>query len=273
MNGGRRRWNEWFGRTTSELNGVAGLTGVGGIAMGTASLVAGGAAVAFLGIGGVLVVASIGYAAVKGFPPKVRTPHDAVGTTIPADELRHLSPPILTWSIVGLTKAGKSTLRARLAFEPPPTGRTQNITAYIAASPALVAVLDGGGDKYPQQFKIAELCSCLCILIDHNESDTDNNIDDDRLKTHAAFLQQIRHHLDEYNPSRKLELCFLINKRDLWQTAPPQQINKFETFYRAEVDKWRHPDRATTIEVHPYSNGAAHDINILASIIRRSVSG
>jgi len=202
----RRRWAQWPGRISQELNGVSGLASLGGIAItaGSLTFLAGTAALALTGVGTTIVFGAIGYAAFKAVPPRMQHPNHLVGRNVSIGDLGNVSPPLPTVAIIGATQAGKTTLKNRLAHEHTSTERTQSISAFIislqTAPPIPIAILDGGGDKYAQQFKIAEICDYLCIMIDHNISDAEISVNKDRLSDHASFLKQVGHHLDETRP-------------------------------------------------------------------------
>jgi hypothetical protein len=264
---GKRRWRQWPGRAAGELNGVSGVAGVGGIVLGAGGYGLGlaGTAALFTGIGGaVIVVGAVGYALFRAIPPLTRRPEDLIGQTIKIAELRNISQPIQTLSIIGMTESGKTTLKNRLLLDPAPVERTQRITASImspqTAPPTYIAILDGGGDRFPQQFPIAESCDCLCILLDHNKSNSALEISPGRVAEQEAFLKQIRYQLDEINSRPKLWIHFLVNKRDLWEHAAAEQKATFEHFYNGELEKWQQGNRAATVTIKPHSNDNANDV-------------
>jgi hypothetical protein len=186
-------------RTQRSLRGC----GIGGIAIGAGGLtfLAGAAALALSGVGTVIVSLAVGYALVKGIPRALKRPEELVDHIVGIDELSDVSPAIPKLSIIRPSQTGKTTLKHRLSFDFSPLVRTQQITAKVVSlqttPPRYIAILDGGGERYPQQFKLAEVCDCLCVVLDHNISDTDLAVSAARLSEHKAFLKQIRHHLDE----------------------------------------------------------------------------
>ncbi len=194
---GKRKWTAWGGRLREELNGVSGIAGVGGTVITVASLaVFTGAAAVAIGTGGaVLAFGAVGYAMYKAVPPRLRKPEDVVNRTVGLHELNEVNPPILKLAIIGPSRAGKTTLKSRLSFQATPTERTQSVDAYVVSVPSsplsYLAVLDGGGEKFAQQFKIAEPCDFLCVILDHNQSDVEISVSSERLNEHAAFLKQV----------------------------------------------------------------------------------
>jgi hypothetical protein len=275
--GFKRRWTQWPGRTARELNGVAGVAGLGGVALGAGGLatVAGTAALALTGVGTAVVLAATGYAIYQAIPPVTKSPGDFVGGTVTLETLETVFPPIKSLAIVGISQAGKTTLKNRLSFDVAPIGRTQQIGAYIKSletvPPSFLAVLDGSGDRFVQQFRIAEKCDFLCIVVDHNKSDIAESVDPKRIADQEHFLMQLRHHLDETKAPRKEWVRFLVNKRDLWRTSEPKQQELLAGFFDAEANRWRQGRYAALVDVKPHSNEAAADTSFFMDILKKSV--
>jgi hypothetical protein len=131
-------------------------------------------------------------------------------------------------------------------------------------------VLDGGGEKFPQQFNLAEICDCMCIVIDHNKSDSDSTISAERLEQHRFFLEQIVNQLNHANVKPKLWVHFLINKHDLWQSATAQQLAHFVTFYQERIKEWQNANRAETVDGRPHSNEDANDIAEFMNLLKQT---
>jgi hypothetical protein len=271
---GRRPWKLWPSRTVQELNGVSGVATLGGIAIGAGGLtiLTGAAALALTGAGALIVAGAFGYAVVRGMPPKFKLPQELVGQVVDIHELSNVSPSIPMLSIIGPAQAGKTTLRHRLSFDFSTPARTQQISAFVVSlqtsPPSFFAILDGGGEKLAQQFKIAQLCDCLCIVIDHNKSDSDPAIDVDRLSEHEEFLNQVKHYLDESKATPKLWTRFLINKHDLWSSAPPEERSKLENLCKGEVEKWQVGRRAERVDFCAHSNNATQDVAKFMNLLK-----
>lgn len=270
----RRRWAEWPHRVAEELNGVSGIAGFGGAIVGTASwtLLGGNIALVLAAIGVLITVGAFGYAIYKAIPPLMKRPEDLVGHTVALDELKDVFPPIQSLAIIGPTQTGKTTLKHRLAFDVAPPTRTQQASAYVTSlqttPPRYIAILDGGGERYPQQFKLAEICEYLCIVIDHNISDTDPAVDESRLHDHEAFLKQIRHHLDESGAPAKQWIHFLANKHDLWKCATPEQQMRFDRFCKSEIERWKQGRFAKTVDLYEHSNDISNDIARFMALLK-----
>ena len=273
----KRRWSRLPKRLLGELNSVSGLAGVGGTAIGI-----GGAAVAgitgtvILSSGAVIAIGAFGYAAYRAIPPVLSSPQDLVGRSVNLSELQNVSPRILRLAVVGPSRSGKTTLKQRLSVTADINERTREVSAHIIAlqSPnsACVAVLDGGGERLAQQFRIAEHADCLCLVIDHNDSDVDPTIDQARLNEHTEFLRQVRHHLEDSGSVRKQWVEILANKSDLWRTTEPRVQERFENFYRKEEEHWATGRFAVDVSSNPHSNERASDIARFMSKLVSTVS-
>lgn len=263
----KRRWKSWPGRVLTELNGVSGLAGLGGTAMGVAgwTILSGTAAAVLSGGGAVLAFGAFGYAIWNAVPSATRTPESLVGQILRLRDLKNVAPPVSTMAIVGASRAGKTTFKNRLSFHPRPNERTQSVTAHIVPipknPPMYIAILDGGGEKFSQQFGIVAPCDHLCIVIDHNSSDTESSVNHERLESHSKFLNQIRDHLVEVNGPRKLSIEILLNKRDLWESANAEEISLFVNFCEEEVRKWTDGNFAEVVKSNRHSNECVDDIS------------
>lgn len=262
-----------------ELNGVSGIAGVGGVAVGAGSLtfLSGTAALAVTGLGAFLVVGAIGYAVYRATPQPLQRPEDLVGKTISLETLSNTTTPIPRLAIIGVSQAGKTTLRSRLAVEPVVRGRTQQMTAQVislqTSPPTFLAILDGGGERFPQQFKLAETCDYLCIVLDHNQSDTLVPIERSRMEEHEAFLRQVRHHLDQAQAAPVKQVHMLLNKHDLWKQAPVKKQSELLKFCADEAKKWKDGKNAESSDFKSHSNENPEDIAQLMNLLKKLVSG
>ncbi len=261
-----RRWTKWPGRAVGELNTVSGVAGLGGSVISLAgwSFTTGVMATGLTYGGALIVLLSLGTALVRSIPPAIKKPEDLVGKTISLAEIGNISPPVMTLAVVGPSMVGKTTLKDRLSFTDSANIRTQDTSAYIAsfqtAPPTYIAILDGGGERFSHQFKLAEQCQCLCVVIDHNASDSDIEIDAQRLEKHREFSRQIRQYLDDGSVARKIWVRLLINKHDLWGTLSVEKQKIISDFYTEELAYWRQGNRAASIEALVFSNEDASDV-------------
>jgi Ethanolamine utilisation - propanediol utilisation len=242
---GKRLWKNWPKQLTTELNSVSGIAGVGGTALSVAgwTAVAGTVGIAFGVLGIAIAAGALGHAIWKSIPPQLQKPEDLVGQNLSLDVLAKVHPPIPTLGIVGPSRAGKTTLKSRLSLQPTPTKRTQVVTAYIAplvTTPVkYIAILDGGGESYAQQFAVAAPAEIICAVLDHNSSDTAATVDAGRMASHSLFMQQMRGYLSEAQKGRAGWVHLLLNKRDLWETSSGDEKATLSNFFKEEVSKWQ----------------------------------
>lgn len=273
-----RNWKSWRKRTADELNGIAGVTGIGGTLMGAAGLTvfAGTAAASALSGGGALIaVGTVLYAAWKAIPPILMQPEQLVRQSIQLTELDQVYPPLRKLALLGPTAVGKTTLKQALSLESIGRTQTQTITAQIISvpltPPKYLAVLDGAGEWNTQQFRIAEAADYLCLILDHNLSHTDSALSRTRLTEIDHLFGQLRNHLIQAGLPRKRWIEILINKRDLWQTASQQDQNEFRAFYEDQLQKWKNSNFADSVTMHHHSNERIEDISRFMSLLQTSI--
>jgi len=270
----KRRWSIWLPRLISELNGTNGLAGAGGLTVSAAGLTifSGTASTVLTALGLLIGVSAVGYAVYKSIPPKLRNAEDVVGEILATDELDGIHPPIKKLAIIGIGQAGKTTLRDRLSFDVSKAERTQQVTAKIvslhSARPTYLAILDGGGEKYAQQFKIAEIADCLCVVLDHNSSDTSKALSKTRVAQHRGFLSQVKHHLNEAGCEKKNWTRFLVNKHDLWKLRSSAERSEITEFAAQEAEKWQAANLSEHVDYVSHSNAKAQDIAEFMTYLR-----
>lgn len=273
----KRRWSQWLTNVPEKLNSVSGVAGVGGTAMAVAggTLLTGAVATA-LTFGGVgLAAGAFGYAVWSAIPRAMRDANVLVGQTLDIAELADVYPPLDRLAIVGSTRSGKSTLKSRLQFETPSHQRTTSVTATIVSIPtnpvSYLAVLDGGGEKFPQQFKIAEHANLMCLILDHNISDSESQISYERQSDTTKFMTQIREHLIETGCEKKDWIGILANKRDLWERLGPANQTSFVDFVADETQKWQGGNYSHSVTMNRHSNENVNDIGRLINEIKSAM--
>jgi len=239
-----RRWLRRFGpRLQEQLNVVAGVVGVAAFALALAGVLAGGTArtllvVAGASVAGVMVIVGIA----RAWPPKELKPSDVAGKDLPLADLPSIYPRVPALGILGSGAVGKTTLKKRLLQMPTREKEaTQRVTFHV--SPLLhdhtryIALLDGRGESYDQQFEIAAQAEIVLVLIDHNDIET-TGPNPDRLTSHHDFGIQIRDYLKRHETSKRA-VHLLLNKKDLWQNADSDDQERIRGFFSNEVDLWR----------------------------------
>ena len=273
----KRAWRSWPKRVAAELNGVSGVAGIGGAALsaGSFTFLAGSLATGITGIGAAVLVCATGYAAFKAIPPAYRSANELVGKNLTLADLSNVFPRIPLMSIVGPSQVGKTTLKNRLSFNPSAVDRTQEISAYVISllttPPTFVAILDGGGERYPQQFKLVELSDIVLLIADHNKSDNDGTVDKKRLHDTELFFNQIRHHLDETGAKRKSWIHILLNKKDLWSTDVEVRRKFLTKSLSKEEKKWKSGNYSRKVTFSIHSNESPLDVASLMELIKREM--
>ena len=240
----KRPWKQYPKNFKQQLNGFSGIAGTGGLFGAVTSAFAAPASIstAATTVAAVVGVAAFGIAAYRAIPAHYLDPKELTGTSVALPVLASIFPKISTVGIVGISQAGKTTLRHALMHQNAPPARTQHGQAFIMALQSTpqkyIALLDGAGEQYSQQFEIAALSDILVILVDHNDTSTDTRLRQKRVQAHDAFLTQLKHHLQHNRINKKKFIIFLKNKSDLWCKAPAGERQKFENFCDKESQKW-----------------------------------
>jgi hypothetical protein len=272
----KRRWKTLHKRFIQELNGTSGLAGFGGALLAFISFIGLNALsspiAAFVGSLGILITTvAIGMAVYKAIPPILKNPSDYVAKRLPLDELAEMDPSPLRLSVVGPPRVGKSTLVSRVRQQLPPNQRTNGVHAYIVslqtAPPHHFAILDGPGQMFADQIQIGASADILCIILDHNDSDTEQDVDSVRIDEHIWFHEQIRGYFR--NQNRRLAwVHLLLNKRDLWENSSPQDLQILTEFLKRQEREWRQSNLAENVTSEKYSNNFPNDGVLLLNQVR-----
>lgn len=266
----RRKWKKFVPRFFSELNVYSGLIGIIGVSLSLMGILIDVPALWNVSI--FIFVVTIGYMLYQAVPPLTRKPERIVGKTLELTELDNIDAPILRLAVVGIVQAGKTTLKQRLQLQEKTRERTQSVTAqviYLPGKPSrFVAVLDGRGDRFADQFEIASAADLICLVLDHNSSNENSLVDEDRLNEHTDFLTQLRHHLRVKSEIKWLNV--LANKRDLWEQEATQ-IPKMESFCLQEISKW-YEFSSGPADWKPHSNEKPDDIARFKGEVAHEVS-
>ena len=248
----RRLWRQWPGRLYSEFNTVGGIIGALGIMLAFVPLLADKPLehnfwLSVLIGGGGLALALSMVAVVNSWPLAVKPVQEVLGVSISLDILETVDPPPLRVGIVGPSYSGKSTLMRGLAALPQTNERTVGVTATVVMIPTCthraIALIDGGGQFYADQFRVAEKAEILIVVLDHNQSETEVRLSQTRLKEHQDFGKQLREHLRR--GQRKKFLYILANKSDIWGTLDTHAITQFRGYVKAEFTLGKVPTCST----------------------------
>jgi hypothetical protein len=265
MNWLRRFWP----RLLNQLNVTAGVAGIAALVLTMAGLISPGTAKKVLIASGIALAAvTLIVATVRAWPPHIRNLAEVVGKELQIADLAGLNPPVPAVGLIGDAAVGKTTLKGRLLQQPAQqSAKTDRVTARIGMiqTEMYIAILDGRGEIFAQQFEVAERTDILIVLLDHNDIDT-SNPNQERMEAHIRFGKQLRDYLVAH-PRMGRRVHVLLNKRDKWQSASDGQQQELRGFFAEEVSEWRNAfgPEVTSAE---HSNDYSADIGALAEQIR-----
>lgn len=273
----KRPWKLWPSRFKEELNSIAGVTGIGGLVTTAAgmTILVGTIGSIVSGIGIFIASGTVVYAGFKAIPAKRNTAESLIGKNLKVTELLNIHPPVKRLAIIGPENSGKTTLKKNLAFEPHHYQRTQTVTAQVVTIPnsptMYLAILDGAGEWYNQQFEAAKEADFLCVILDHNYSHTDSSLSTERLNDTKRLLQQVRKILADSHLKRKVWVEILVNKKDLWENASQLEVNDFMQFCNEEKSRWENANLADVVNINHHSNGRTSDIARFMDLLKNSL--
>ncbi len=262
-----RNWKDWPKNAYSSLNQAGGFLGIAGIATGAVGLVV--AAPVAVGIGAVTVGATCIYAAVAGFPKKKLNPNDHIGQRISLNDMQNLSETILKIGVFGASSSGKSTFLEHAITSNRQVAVTHDITATIVSlqtnPPKKVSLLDGDGKTLAQQFKIVKHADAVFIFLDHTASNIGDSLDNERLKKHEEYLNQLGAYLKDEQIHNLKQIHFVLNKKDLWNSSADKQTltNWFDNI----VNIWHGKNFSRKVTYSYHSNILASDITDLMNTV------
>ncbi|BAY46255.1 hypothetical protein SAMD00079811_38630 [Scytonema sp. HK-05] len=276
---GKRRWKQWFGRFTQELNLTSGLASLGGLILSIIAFVGLNAfsstLAALVGILGIIIaVIAITIPAWKAIPPRLKNANTLVGQRLNLEKLQEVDPPLLKLGVVGPELVGKSTLLMRILHQTPAKVRTDTVHAYVTSLKIepfhFIALLDGPGEMYANQFQVATPANILLIVLDHHASDNEKSIDEARIQKHIDFQKQLRWHLREQN-NKPASIHLLLNKRDLWEKNSQNECIRLKKFLESEEKAWKDSNLVAQVTSAEHSNERPNDIAQLVSDLKRLV--
>lgn len=268
----RRRWGQFPRRLRDELNATNGIVGaIGFLFFLVPLLIHQGMATNFLAIlGGTIGLAALATPVWNAIPPPLVRPDSLQGRRVALSRLNEISPEPIRLAIVGLSQAGKSTLIDRLHHRKPALERTQDQHAYVIpislSDKIFVALLDGPGGLFADQFEVASKAEFLCIMLDH-ASDTESQVaDEGRLEASKQFCEQLRAFILTQN-RRLRRVHLLLNKQDVWRAGGDK--DKLNRFLEHERYLWERSNLAKRSTARRHSNFAPDNVAELMDEIRK----
>jgi GTP-binding protein EngB required for normal cell division len=264
----KRDWGSWPKNAYDSINkNAGGFLGIAGILTGAVGLVV--TAPVALAIGGVTVAGTFCYAVVSGFPKEKIDANDYIGQKITLEQLQNLSEDLLKIGIFGIANSGKSTFIKHAILSNNIVAVTNEVSATIAllqvSPPRKVALLDGDGKNFSQQFKVVNHSQILIVFLDHNSGDTELVINNNRLERHDEYLQQLEGFLKTDKLEKIKRIHFVLNKKDLYEQISAN--NTLVTWFEGIVNDWSRKNFSDSVSHSFHSNNNSTDISILMNII------
>jgi hypothetical protein len=261
----------------TELNNVNGLWAIAGFLFaGAGFLVDGVVQIVVIAIGLVILVPTFVNAVRRSIPPSLMTPERAEGKELVIADLAAIEPPVPGIGIIGPSRVGKTTLRDALLQRSSARQATQRITVHVSSiiknPTTFLAVLDGRGEAYGQQFEVANAADILCVLIDHNSIDGQSTIGPGRLEKHVEFGDQVRSSLENEWIKRPravpLRVHLLLNKEDEWKLSALADQSALHAVLADEEAKWRALQGVGGVSTATHTNNTVESITKLAGAIK-----
>ena len=225
--------------------------------------------VAFIVLAAVGGVGASAIALWKSWPEAIRPIAEVYGKTIRLEEVSTLDPPPLRIGIVGPSYSGKSTLLQRIAAIPLTNERTIGVFAMVVQIPTLhsraVALIDGGGQYFTDQFRVAEVAEVLIVVIDHNQSETEKRLSEVRMDEHRQFAWQLREKLKK--GGQKKLIVLLANKADIWRDIGIEETAKFRGYAAEQHQTWANANLGNECVFAEHSNMSADNMTMLIRML------
>jgi predicted GTPase len=276
----RRLWKSWPSRLRAEFNENGGYLAVLGIWIGILpfiifnplsivyELVIMSVTILFVLVIFIIILA-------KSWPAAIRPASEVFGKTLKLEELATIDPAPLKVGIVGPAYSGKSTLLRGIAALEQIRERTVGVSAVVVPIPSLqgqaVCLIDGGGQYFADQFRVAEAAEILIIVLDHNQSETENRLNHDRLKEHTDFGNQLREHLGRF--PKKNMVIVLANKADVWENLHQADVNILKSYITAYGQLWQLSNTSSYCYTLDHSNRKTDDMNAIQRMLKKHQGG
>lgn len=183
--------------------------------------------------------------------------HSRTGTIIPIDKLKKQSPQMKRIAISGLGDVGKTTLIKNFSNALRSKERTYGKGCYVVNlsnnSYNYAAILDGTGQKIDIQNSLILEADIVIFIVDHNISNSEVTIDNERLFEHNTFVEQAIDKMidEEHFPPY---IYILLNKKDLWKQNLEKDQEKLIKASRKLEEFIQETLPRSTVIYRPFSN-------------------
>lgn len=124
-------------------------------------------------------------------------------------------------ALIGLSSSGKTTFINKLGHLHSTNIRTQEISGKIIKLKGKeLCFIDISGEKLVQQFQVLEFADVIIFIVDHSDSNS-AKIKRSRIDNTKKLLKTLKDHWDSLEHKKTIPSIVLINKKDLWIRANP----------------------------------------------------
>ncbi len=152
-------------------------------------------------------------------------------------DLAHFKGVIPIVAVLGISRTGKTTLIDSIFYNKPSNKRTQSINGRLKniGNDKDFLIFDMSGENNIQINDVMHFSDCIIFLLDHTESSSDSNIDEQRINANIRLINDLCSSYNEKEHHKKIPTLFLINKSDLLHDC-----DLYEQFYKKEINNWKH---------------------------------
>lgn len=160
--------------------------------------------------------------------------------------------------IIGLSNVGKSTLINSFFGKKFADNRTQAIEGIVKIHKnQLFCIIDISGEQITQAFQTIKQADFIIFIADHSDSNQFKRIIQSRKEETKKYINQIKQHITGNSDKIDVPSLFLINKKDLWETATKTQVDSLKQDYEIIFNDWKNSfssSHSNTTELIEFSN-------------------
>lgn len=181
----------------------------------------------------------------------------ADGAILSPDEIKNINL-FKKVVIIGLSDVGKSTLINSFFGKKFADNRTQVIKGIVKTHKnQLFCIIDISGEQITQAFQTIKQADFIIFIADHSKSNQFKKIVQSRKEETKKYINQIKQHITGNSDKIDVPSLFLINKKDLWETATKTQVDSLKQDYEIIFNDWKNSfssSHSNTTELIEFSN-------------------